>query len=130
MTDYPEAWFSTLGAALGDGEQADIAAYLHGLGIRTALPTLLIGSWSQASALAHKPADAWWDAEEAERARLEKIAMLDPADHGWLSSTDALLGAAACTATGSRFTERDLLNTAGSRRPHRRPGLNQYRTPT
>ena len=98
MTDYPEAWFSTLGAPLGEGEQADIAAYLHGLGIKTALPTLLVGSWSQASALSHKPAEAWWNAEEAERARLEKLARLDPADRGWLASADALHGAAAVAA--------------------------------
>lgn len=112
MADYPEAWFSTLGEPLGEGEQADIAAYLHGLGITTALPTLLVGSWSQASALSHKPADAWWNAEEAERARLEKIAKLDPADRGWLASTDALHGAAAVAAARGACADPGLIKAA------------------
>lgn len=112
MDDYPEAWFSTLGAPLGEGEQTDIAAYLAGLGLAAALPPLLVGSWSQANEISRKPAEGWWSAEEAERARLEQRAQLDPADRGWLSTTDALHGAAAVAATRSGCADPGLIKAA------------------
>ena len=88
----PEAWFCTLGEPLGEAEAADIAAYLAALGHAAGLPTLVVASWSQVAEIARTPAERWWNAEETERARLERAVRLDPADREWLALTDA------CTA--------------------------------
>jgi hypothetical protein len=110
--DLHAAWFSTLGAPLGEGEEADIAAYLAGLGLAPALPTLLVESWEQAAAIVRKPAGAWWDREEAERARLEQSVHLDPADREWLTLTEALHGAAAVAAARSGSGDAALIRVA------------------
>ena len=92
--ESPAAWFCTLGEPLGQAEAAEIAAYLAALGLAPKLPTLVVASWRQAAEIARTPAEHWWDAEEAERARLERVSRLDPADREWLALTDALHGAA------------------------------------
>lgn len=106
------AWFSTLGAPLGEGEEADIAAYLAALGLAPRLPTLLVQSWEQASEITRHPADAWWQAEEAERARLERAVKLDPADPVWLALTDTLHGAAAVAAARAGCADQGLIRAA------------------
>ena len=91
-----EAWFSALGEPLGAAERGEIAAYLQGLGM--AAPVDAVSSWAQAARICQGAAGPWWDAEEAERAQLEKRARLDPADSHWLALNEALHGAAAVAA--------------------------------
>ncbi len=110
--DLHSAWFSTLGAPLGEGEEADIAAYLAGLGLAAKLPTLVVESWSQAAEIIRNPAAQWWAAEEAERSRLEARAKLDPADPAWLTLTDALHGAAAVAAARGGSADPGLIRAA------------------
>ncbi len=106
------AWFSTLGAPLGEGEEADIRAYLAGLGLAAALPTLLVESWAQAAEIIRNPAPAWWDAEEAARAKLEHGVQLDPADPQWLALTESLHGAAAVAAARGDGADQGLIRAA------------------
>jgi hypothetical protein len=112
MENYPQAWFSALGEPLGEGERNDIAGYLLGLGLRTALPVVAVGSWQQAAALAQTPAGDWWDAEEAERQRLEQQAKLDPSDRAWLATTEAVHGAAAVAAARAGGVDSGLVRAA------------------
>jgi hypothetical protein len=122
------AWFSTLGAPLGEGEEADIRAYLAGLGLAAKLPTLLVESWGQAAEMIRNPAAEWWAAEERERVRLEQRAKLDPADPQWLALTDALHGAAAVAAARTPGSSRRLParppmpSTSGASPPQRARG--------
>ena len=106
-----EAWFSALGEPLGDAEHAEIAAYLHGLGLPD-LPVRAASSWQEAGELCRQPAGAWWQAEEAERVRLESSARLDPADPAWLQVTDKLHGAAAVAAARSGCADVALIRVA------------------
>ncbi len=124
MSDYPGAWFSTLGEPLGAGERAEIRAYLDGLGVRTVLPELLVESWAQASSLMHSPAGPCWGAEETERGRLEKLARLDPSDPKWLAETEALHGAAAVAAARSGVADPGLIRAAAGAATY---ALYQYR---
>jgi hypothetical protein len=110
--DLHAAWFSTLGAPLGEGEEADIRAYVDGLGLASKLPTLVVQSWAQAGELIRHPAGAWWQAEEAERARLEAGLRLAPADRQWLALTDTLHGAAAVAAARGGGADPGLIRAA------------------
>ncbi len=110
--DVHAAWFSALGEPLGPAEEADIAAYLAALGFTPRLPTLVVASWPQAAGLARQPAERWWSAEEAERARLERAVRLDPADREWLALADALHGAAAVAAARSGCADQGLIRAA------------------
>ncbi len=110
--DAHAAWFSTLGAPLGAGEDADIAAYLAALGLVPKLPTLAVASWQQAAEILRNPEGAWWEREEAERARLEQAVRLDPADREWLALTDTLHGAAAVAAARSGCADQALIRVA------------------
>lgn len=112
MIELQAAWFSTLGAPLGRGETAEIEAYLSGLGLRATLPPLLVESWSQANEITHRPAEGWWNAEEAARERLERTARLDPADPKWLALTDTLHGAAAVAAARGACADQGLIRAA------------------
>jgi hypothetical protein len=112
MRVYPEAWFSALGEPLGEGETADIRGYLEGLGVETTLPALLVGSWDQAGTISRGPTGSWWDAEEAERVRLEQLVSLDPADSEWLATTEKLHGAAAVAATRAGVADPGLIRAA------------------
>ena len=118
------AWFSTLGEPLGPAEAADIAAYLAGLGLAPALPPLAVTSWAQAAEIARRPADRWWDAEEGERARLERAVRLDPADRDWLTLADALHGAAAVAAARSGCADQGLIRVAAGAATY---AVHQYR---
>jgi hypothetical protein len=109
---HPEAWFSALGTPLGEGEADEIRAYLEGLGVEAALPALLVGSWGQAETLTRGPAGSWWDAEETERARLERLARVNPADAAWLATTEKLHGAAAIAAARSGIADPGLIRAA------------------
>lgn len=93
MSALGEAWFSALGERLGDAERAQIAAYLSSLSLQAAVHA--VSSWAEAREISARPAESWWNAEEAERSRLEKSARLDPADPQWLALNEALHGAAA-----------------------------------
>jgi len=112
MVDLHAAWFSALGTVLGEGEIADISTYLKGLGLRASLPLLTVESWDEAAGIVSKPADSWWSAEEAERARLEKDVRFDPADRDWLALTDTLHGAAAVAAARSGCADQGLIRAA------------------
>ena len=106
-----EAWFSALGEPLGEAEHAEISAYLQGLGLPD-LPVRAASSWQEAGALCRQPADAWWQAEEAERVRLQCSARLDPADPAWLQVTERLHGAAAVAAARSGCADAALIRVA------------------
>lgn len=112
MAESHAAWFSTLGAPLGEEELANIDAYLAGLGLAARLNPLVVDSWGQAGEMARKPAEGWWAAEEAERTRLEKLARLDPADCHWLALTDTLHGAAAVAAARMGCADQALIRAA------------------
>jgi hypothetical protein len=107
-----EAWFSALGAPLDEAERAEIAAYLQGLGLPADLPVRSAASWDEAAELCRQPAGAWWQAEEAERARLERSAHLDPAQPAWLQLTQRLHGAAALAAARSGCADAALIRVA------------------
>lgn len=105
-----QAWFSTLGEPLGAAEQADVAAYLAGLGM--AAPVHVVRSWREAGAACAQPAETWWNAEERERACLEQTARLHPADPQWLSLNEALHGAAAVAAARGGCADPALIRAA------------------
>jgi hypothetical protein len=122
--NVPTAWFSALGEPLGEAEAADIAAYVAGLRLAVAAPTLAVASWRQAAEIARAPAGPWWDAEEAERARLERSVRLDPADREWLALTDALHGAAAVAAARAGCADQGLIRAAAGAATY---AVHQYR---
>jgi len=107
-----EAWFSALGAPLGDAERAEIAGYLLGIGLPGSLPVRAASSWQEAAELCRQPAGEWWQAEEAERSRLERSARLNPADTAWLQVTERLHGAAAIAATRAGCADAALIRVA------------------
>lgn len=107
-----EAWFSSLGEALGEDERNEIAAYLAGLGMDAALPVQVVQTWNQAGETCRAPSDEWWRAEEGERARLERNARLDPADAQWLAFNEALHGAAAVAAARAGCADAALIRVA------------------
>jgi hypothetical protein len=112
MSIEQQAWVSTLGAPLGTGELEDIDAYLDGLAIAAPLPPLLVESWEQASELIRNPALAWWEREEAERARMEKKVHLDPADPQGVKLNDVLHGCAAVAAARFGYAHADMIKVA------------------
>lgn len=106
-----ESWFSTLGAPLGAGELAELAAYLEGLGLDA--PPELVTDWPSASATIHRPADArWCQAEEARQAALQRTVQLDPADRAWIALNDALHGAAAVAAMRFGCSDAGMIKAA------------------
>ena len=107
-----EAWFSSLGTPLGEAENADIAAYLEGLGMPADLPIHAASTWDEAADLCQQPAGLWWQAEEAERARLERSGHLDPANAAWLQMTERLHGAAAIAAARFGCADSALIRVA------------------
>jgi hypothetical protein len=119
----PAAWFSALGEPLGEAETADIAAYLAGLKL-AAVPARAVASWRAAEEVVRAPAGRWWDAEEVERARLDGIARLDPADREWLALTDTLHGAAAVAAARGGCTDQGLIRAAAGAATY---AVHQYR---
>ena len=110
MIGLDEAWFSALGEPLGDAERTDIDAYLSGLGMPSAVHA--VASWEEAREVCAQPADAWWSAEEAARAVLERKARLNPADPQWLSLNEALHGAAAVAASRAGCADAALIRAA------------------
>jgi hypothetical protein len=104
-----ESWFGALGAALSKDERSTLDAYLGGLGLR--MPIRTVRSWQEAGELSRQRSDEWWRAEEAERARLEKGARLDPADPDWLELSAALHRAAA--RAGEGHADAALIYAAG-----------------
>jgi hypothetical protein len=104
------AWFRTLGEPLGGEEHADIAAYLSGLAMLA--PVHAVRSWQEAGAVCAQPAEAWWGAEERERACLEQTARLHPADPSWLELNEALHGAAAVAAARGGCADPALIRAA------------------
>lgn len=110
MSARDEAWFSALGEPLGDFERAEIAAYLSGIGMQS--PVREVSSWKEALEICAHPADAWWNAEEAERVRLESAVKLDPAQPEWLSLNEALHGAAAVAAARAGCSDGALIRAA------------------
>jgi hypothetical protein len=105
-----EGWFTALGEPLDDLERADIDAYLSGLGFTS--PIQRVSSWQEAFEVCARPAEAWWNAEEAERRRLEARVKLDPAHAGWLALNEVLHGAAAVAATRAGCSDAGLIRAA------------------
>jgi hypothetical protein len=105
-----EAWFSSLGEALGEDERNEIADYLAGLGMAAEVHE--VKTWDEAAKLCRTPSDEWWRAEEGERARLERGARLDPADAQWLALNEALHGAAAVAAARAGCADAALIRVA------------------
>ena len=107
-----QAWFSALGAPLGEGERADIAAWLAGFGIREQDSPRLVLDWAETAELIRAPAGSWWQAEEDERRRLERSVRLDPADRGWIRVNESLHGAAAVAAARAGIADAGLIKVA------------------
>ena len=110
MSRHDEAWFSALGEPLGEAERAEIAGYLGGMGF--AVPIDVVTSWREAFETCAHPAQEWWNAEEAERSRLETRAKLHPADPEWLALNDILHGAAAVAAAQTGCSDAALIRAA------------------
>jgi hypothetical protein len=91
VTSQGEAWFSALGEPLGDAERSEIAAYLWGLAMPS--PVHAVRSWQEAFEICVRPAEAWWNAEEAEGHRLKHKVKLNPAEPQCLSLNEVLHGA-------------------------------------
>lgn len=108
MTDG--AWFSALGEPLGAAERTDIAAYLSGLGLAARVHA--VASWQEAAAVCGQRADRWWNAEEAQRERLEMRATLNPADPAWLTLNESLHRAATVAAARSNCADAALIRAA------------------
>ena len=62
-----EAWFSALGEPLDEGEMAEVAAYLEGLGFSPAMPLRPVADWREAAAVCQAPSDEWWRADPTVR---------------------------------------------------------------
>lgn len=107
-----ETWFSALGEPLGEDERSELARYLAGLGMDPSVRPHAVTTWNEADKLCRTPSDAWWRAEEDERARLERSTRLDPADPDWLALNDALHGAAAVAAARVGCADAALIRVA------------------
>ncbi|HXV07709.1 MAG TPA: hypothetical protein VD791_06745 [Burkholderiales bacterium] len=102
------AWFACLGLPLAAGDLRDAAAYLAALGYPPSTPIRGVPDWPAALALARDPAwdRRWWDEEQAERARLMRVAeqrlgrdaLLERLSAGTELAGQAIHGAAAIAA--------------------------------
>jgi hypothetical protein len=97
---------------LGDDEMNEIAGYLAGLRMDPGLPVRAVKTWNEAGELCRRPSEEWWQAEEAERERLERGARLDPADPDWLALSETLHGAAAVAAARAGCADAGLIRAA------------------
>jgi hypothetical protein len=123
VSAHQGAWFSALGETLGEAERADIAAYLRGLALEC--PVHTVTSWRAAVEICARPAEAWWNAEEAERTRLEERARLDPAAPDWIALNETLHGAAALAAARAGCSDAAWIRAAaGAGEGH--PFLRKY----
>jgi hypothetical protein len=86
-------------------------------------PVHAVRSWQEAFQICVRPAEAWWNAEEAQRDRLEHKGKLNPAEPQWLSLNEALHGAAAGAASYAAYQAR-LALAAGASQDH--PFLRKY----
>ena len=115
------SWFAALGEALQPAEQAELASYIHGLGL-PACATAAVADWGEAGRVASDPAwdHGWWDAEE--RLRAELMARADAA-HGapavmdrlstiTQAAHDATIGPAAMAAARSGIADEALVRAA------------------
>ncbi|MGE0254710.1 MAG: hypothetical protein AB7N54_03830 [Alphaproteobacteria bacterium] len=122
-----QSWFAAAGEALTDGEVADAAAWLAGLGLATldgaAVGIATVAGWREAAAVAADPAwdRRWWDAEEAARTALRAPAVAAAGGESALLDlltgvTDAagtiVHGAAAVAAARSGVADAALLRVA------------------
>lgn len=107
-----EAWFSALGEPLSEDERHEIAAYVAGLGMNSAMPVRQALTWKEAGELCRTPSDDWWAREEEERSRLERGVRLDPADPEWLALNERLHGAAAVAAARAGCADAALIRAA------------------
>jgi hypothetical protein len=112
LTDRQAAWFCALGEPLAAAELDEISAYLRGLGSNPALAVRPAKEWSEAGRRCRSPAPAWWQAEEAERERLERIAQPQRDDAEWLTLCERIHGAAALAAARSGCTDAGLIHAA------------------
>jgi hypothetical protein len=71
------AWFARLGRALSPADVLEARAYLAALGYGDSLEVCLVSSWQQAESILRDPDwDVhWWQREEAERTRLQAVAV-------------------------------------------------------
>ena len=69
-------WFFKLGEPLELAECLQVRDYLHGLGLRDELPVEAVSDWESARRAIDTPDwdRRWWDAEQAERQRLQQVA--------------------------------------------------------
>ena len=110
MSDRAAAWFSALGEPLGEAEYADIAAYLAGFELEASVQP--VSSWHEAREICARPAQAWWEAEERERSRLQAAVALNPADPGWIALNETVHGAAAVAAARAGSIDAALIRAA------------------
>ncbi len=102
------AWFACLGLPLAAGDLRDAAAYLAALGYPPPTPIRGVADWPAALALTRDPNwdRRWWHEEQAERARLMRVAeqrlgrdaLLERLSAGTELAGQAIHGAAAIAA--------------------------------
>lgn len=115
-------WFFQLGAALEPSECRQVGDYLRGLGILDEIPVVSVSDWQGVRRVIDNPVwdRRWWDAEQAERQKLQERA---GAAHGpavvlqSLSDVlarvgDAIHGAAAVASVRSGPADAALIRAA------------------
>jgi hypothetical protein len=109
---HHQAWFSALAEPLGEAEQADIAAYLAGLGLPPDPAPRRVEGWEEAGRIMRSATGPWWDREEAERQRLERTVQLNPTDPQWIRLNELMHGAAAVAAARFGCADAALIKVA------------------
>jgi hypothetical protein len=116
------AWFACLGLPLAAGDLRDAAAYLAALGYPPSTPIRGVPDWPAALALTRDPGwdRRWWDEEQAERARLMRVAeqrlgrdaLLERLSAGTELAGEAIHGAAAVAAERDGVADAALVRAA------------------
>jgi hypothetical protein len=116
------AWFACLGLPLAAGDLCDAAAYLAALGYPPSTPIRGVPDWPAALALTRDPGwdRRWWDEEQAERARLMRVAeqrlgrdaLLERLSAGTELAGEAIHGAAAVAAERDGVADAALVRAA------------------
>jgi len=115
------SWFAALGEKLQPAEEADLAAYIHGLGL-PACATAVAADWTEAGRVASDPAwdHGWWDAEEGLRAALMAEAdaalgartVMDRLSAVAQAAHEATIGPAAMAAARAGIADQALIRAA------------------
>ena len=116
-----DSWFAAVGDPMIDAEREEARLYLDGLGFGH-VTIESVGSWNDAKAVADAPDwdVAWWQAEENERADLQRRAEAEIGDRALYSAltnvtntaSDTVHGKAAVAAARGGVADEGLIRSA------------------